>query len=190
MEVPKSAVTLRNQALVSLSLIAVGVLFRLVPHEPNFVPVGAVALAGGVLLSWRLALCLPLGIMVVSDLFIGAHSGMVFTWLGFALVALWGTAVRKLGFLKRLAFGVAGTSLIFFAVSNFGVWLTSGMYVHSLGGLVECYVMGIPFLRVSFLADAVYGLALLGGYELVGRMAESKTQTLRISRAEELDRLA
>ena len=33
----------------------------------------------------------------------------------------------------------------FFVISNFMVWLNSGMYQHTLDGLLICYTNAIPF---------------------------------------------
>ena len=49
--------------------------------------------------------------------------------------------------------------MIFFAVSNFGVWLLSMNYEKTFSGLLECYVMGLPFLQNSFISTI--GVAIL-----------------------------
>jgi hypothetical protein len=59
-------------------------------------------------------------------------------------------------------FTLAG-SLVFFVVSNFGVWLFQSMYPKSLEGLAACYIAAIPFFRNSLLGDAGYAVLLFGG---------------------------
>jgi hypothetical protein len=56
------------------------------------------------------------------------------------------------------------SGMVFFIVSNFGVWVTSGMYAHTLDGLLECYVMALPFFRTSLMADLFYSAVLFGLY--------------------------
>ena len=165
MEIRKGAVNW--QLVAALLLIIAGTALRLLPHIPNFAPVGAIALFGGAVLGWRLAVWLPLALMIFSDLFIGFYPGIAFTWAGFLLVALFGMLLRRMGLAGRIVIGGAASGVLFFVVSNFGVWLTSGMYVHAFDGLVQCYAMALPFFRVSLIADLFYSAVIFGLYELV-----------------------
>jgi hypothetical protein len=159
---------------VALLLMAIGVLFRVLPHEPNFAPVGAIALFGGVVLGWRTAIWLPLAIMAITDMFLGFYPGMSYTWAGFVLVSVVGMCLRNSRFLTRVLLGALGSGIVFFAVSNFGVWASSGMYPHTLGGLAHCYAMALPFLRTSLLADLFYSFVLFGLYEFVARFIDAR----------------
>lgn len=165
MEIRKGAVNW--QLVAALFLIIAGTALRLLPHIPNFAPVGAIALFGGAVLGWRLAVWLPLALMIFSDLFIGFYPGIAFTWAGFLLVALFGMLLRRMGLAGRIVIGGAASGVLFFVVSNFGVWFTSGMYVHTFDGLVQCYAMALPFFRVSLIADLFYSAVIFGLYELV-----------------------
>lgn len=165
MEIRKGAVNW--QLIAALLLVVAGTALRLLPHVPNFAPVGAIALFGGVVLGWRLAVWLPLALMICSDFFIGFYPGIEFTWAGFLLVALFGTLLKHVGLAGRIVIGGTASGLLFFIVSNFGVWLTSGMYVHTFNGLVQCYGMALPFFRVSLMADLFYSAVIFGLYELV-----------------------
>lgn len=141
---------------LAVALVAIGVIFRLLPHEANFAPVAALSLLAGALLGWRYALAVPLGIMLISDLVIGFYSSMAFTWLGFLLIAAFGMLFRKSSLTKRVVLGSLGSAVIFFVVSNLGVWLMSGMYQLNLAGLVECFTLALPFFRATLLSDIVY----------------------------------
>jgi len=165
MEIRKGAVNW--QLVAALLLIIAGTALRLLPHIPNFAPVGAIALFGGAVLGWRLAVWLPLALMISSDLFIGFYPGIAFTWAGFLLVALFGMLLRRMGLAGRIVIGGAASGVLFFVVSNFGVWLTSGMYAHTFDGLAQCYAMALPFFRVSLIADLFYSAVIFGLYELV-----------------------
>lgn len=151
---------------VAVALIVFGVILRILPHDANFAPVGAIALFGGAVLSARHALWLPLVIMIVSDIFIGFHDTMLFTWGGFVLVGMFGMLLRKSSNALRIPVGALGSGLVFFIVSNFGVWVEGRLYPHTLQGLVECYVAALPFLRTSLIADLIFAAVLFGAYAL------------------------
>jgi hypothetical protein len=160
-----------NTTLIALALIVVGIVLRIIPHTANFAPVGAIALFGGAILSARYALWVPLVIMVVSDLFIGFHGTILFTWGGFVLVGMFGMFLRDRSNAERIPLGALGSALIFFIVSNFGVWVEGKLYPHTLQGLADCFVAAIPFLRTSLIADLLFAAALFGAYALAVKMA-------------------
>ena len=160
------AVAIDRTKAIALALILTGIGLRLVPHAANFAPVGAIAIFGGAVLDKKLAWWLPLAIMIASDLIIGLHSAVLFTWGGFALIGLYGMLLREQKTLPKILLGALGSGVIFYVISNFGVWATTGLYPHTLQGLTDCYVAALPFFRTSLLADFVYCAALFGGYAL------------------------
>jgi len=173
MEIPK--VTIKHAEFIIVpALIVFGVMLRLLPHEPNVAPVGAIALFGGAVFGWRAAIGLPLGILILSDLVIGMYPGIQYTWIGFLLVAIFGMALRKVAFLPRVAAGAFGSAAIFFVVSNAGVWLAGGLYPHTIAGLEHCYAAAIPFFRPTLLGDGLYGSVLFGAYALALRWADAR----------------
>jgi hypothetical protein len=71
-------------------------------------------------------------------------------------------------------------SMIFFLVSNFGVWLTSPVaYASGFSGLVATMSAGVPFFWNTLAGDLVYAGILFGGFELAKNMYPS----LSLSRA-------
>ena len=148
MEIRKSSV--KVQLTIAATLVAFGVLLRFSPHIPNFAPIGAIALFGGAMLGRKFAVGLPLAAMVISDIFIGFYQGILFTWLGFALVATFAMLLKNKKFTQRVAIGAPAAAIIFYLVSNFGVWLTSGMYSLTLAGFIDCYVQDYPFYVPPF----------------------------------------
>lgn len=165
MEVPKTL----NKKLVTAvvaSLILLGIAWRLVPHVPNFAPISAIALVLSMTIGWRKSLLAVLAIMAVSDLVIGGYSGMYWTWLGFGLIVALGYGIRRLPMVWRILAGALGASTLFFIVSNFGTWISSGMYSLDFTGLAQCYAMAIPFLKATLASDLVFTAALLTNYEL------------------------
>lgn len=151
---------------VASALIVLAVVLRVLPHAANFAPVAAVAIFGGAILPRRLAIAVPLLAMMASDLVIGLHPLIPLTWGCYALFALASSMTLRGGSLKRGIGLTFGSSLFFFAVTNFGVWLTSGMYAHTWNGLSRCYAMALPFFRNTAMSDIVYTAALFGVYYL------------------------
>jgi hypothetical protein len=165
----------RTVRLIVLALLVSGTLLRLVPHPANFAPVTAIAIFGGATLPRRWAIVLPLGLMVVSDAFLGWYSLIPVTWGWYLLTALASSYwLKHLGW-RRGGLLTAGASAGFFVVTNFAVWLTSGMYVHTWAGLGRCYLMALPFFRNSLLSDGLYTAALFMAYHW-GVRADRKRQ--------------
>jgi hypothetical protein len=58
-------------------------------------------------------------------------------------------------------------SLVFFLLTNFAVWILTPWYAKTFIGLVQCYLMAIPFLRNTLLGDLSYVIIFFGAYEIV-----------------------
>lgn len=148
-----------------LMIIFLGGMSRLIPHPWNFTAIGAMALLGGVRSSSKIeSLVVPFLALLISDFIIGFHSVMFFTYLGFALVVMIGWWVKNHVNNKNLIFAALSSSMIFFLVSNFGVWSTQGMYPLTVLGLMECYVSALPFLGNQIFGDLFYTAVLFGAY--------------------------
>ncbi|MFH0791310.1 MAG: DUF6580 family putative transport protein [Candidatus Omnitrophota bacterium] len=154
--------------MLAIALIVLGISTRFLPHVPNFTPVIAIALFGGYYLNRKYAVLVPLLLMVFSDIFLGMHNTMFFTWGSVVLISILGITQKK----NKSVLNVAGSSLasavLFFAITNFGVWI-SGWYPYTLGGVADCYIMGIPFFRATLLSTVVYSAVMFGAYELIAR---------------------
>ena len=158
---------------LALALVALGVLFRLLPHPGNFTPTAAIALFSGVALEAPLAFAVPLLVMVASDVLIGPHSLFWLVWLSFVLVTWLGQSVRERDGVLPVALAALGGSVLFFVVTNLGVFLFERMYARSAAGLVECFTMALPFFRNSLAGDLFYSLALFSVFELCRRGARA-----------------
>lgn len=163
-------------------LIVGAVLSRLLPHPPNFTPITAIALFAGMYFDRKYAVILPLIILAMSDYVIGFYSGWYWVYGSFMLIGLLSIWLRgNFGPTQVMLTSTTG-SIIFYLVTNFGVWLTSGMYPMTEVGLFECYVAAIPFFRNTFLGDLVYTVLLFGTYEafeaFMSRMGYSTTRTV------------
>lgn len=173
-------VRVKQFAWLGLALVVFGVLMRFLPHPANLAPVGAIALFGGAVLPRKLAWWLPLAVMVISDLFIGFYNGIGFVWFSFLLIGWYGMSLRNRGLLAQIGLGALGASVLFFLVSNFGVWLQGKMYALTWSGLVECYTMALPFFRNTLLGDLIYGSLLFGAWGLATRFVERREKSAEL----------
>lgn len=155
--------------IVFFGLIAVFSFFaRLLPHAPNFAPVGALAILAGAHLSKKYALLLPLAVMLVSDYFIGFYNIniMISVYFSFLLYALFGNAFGKGRKLAKFAGGAFLGAVLFFLITNFAVWAFSSMYSKDLSGLLFSYTLALPFFKNTLLGDLFYTAVFFAAYEL------------------------
>lgn len=152
-----------------VAAIATAAALRLVPHPPNFSPIAAMALFSGVYLPKRaIAFVAPFAALVLSDLALGGlYAGIGFVYFSFALTVLIGWAVS----LRRTPLTIASTavasSILFFLLTNFGMWLFSGIYPRNWEGFAACYVAAIPFFQNTLAGDLCYAALLFGGFALL-----------------------
>lgn len=165
-------------------LVAIGVLIaaaavaRLVPHPPNVAPIAAMALFGGAMFAnvW-LAVLVPIAAMVLSDLVLGLHGTLPFVYASFLLITGIGLWLRQAAGARGRIPGPAmiggaavASSVLFFLVTNFGVWLTAPFYPKTAAGLWAAYTAGLPFFRNTVLGDLFYCAVLFGGFALLERL--------------------
>ena len=141
-----------------LSAIVVAAALRLVPHPPNFSPDrrdGAVQRrlsrqASHWHSSRRLAHCL------LSDLVLGFYHGMATVYATVALIVVIGWSLSGARSPLRIGAAAIASSILFFVITNFGMWLFSGFYPRTLAGLEACYVAAIPFFQNTVAGDLFY----------------------------------
>ena len=155
--------------LIPLSLVALGTIARFLPHLPNFSPIAAMALFGGVYLPKRSALILPVIALLISDIFLGLYQPilMIFVYSSFLLCAILGLWINKHKKWYTILGSAVIASCIFYIFTNFAVWAFTSWYVKTLAGLIECYVAALPFFRNTLIGDIFYVSALFGAYELI-----------------------
>jgi len=141
--------------------ISAGVMARLIPHTPNFAPLAAVALLSGLYCNKRYGYLIPLAIYILSDLILGLHNTVLFTWGSLIIIYFLGWHLRQKKTMARAVCYTILSSLTFFVITNFGVWLM-GWYPHTTSGLAQCFINALPFFRISLAADLVYGAVFFG----------------------------
>ena len=163
-------------------MIVIAAASRLLPHPPNFVPTGAMALFGAAALPKKwLVYLVPLAAYYLSDLllnnilyaayFDGLYLGAdPYIYLGVLLMIAVGVGLLRGQAFSWLRIGGAafGATLVFYVVSNFGVWAGGAMYPTTLAGLIAAYAAGLPFLLNSLLANLLFSGALFGSAKYFG----------------------
>ena len=163
------------RVLALLSAILAAAVLRLVPHPPNFTPIGAMALFSGAYLGRKgaVALVAPLAALLLSDLVLGFYHGMLTVYFSVALIVLLGAIALKRRSPLRIGGAALASSLLFFVLTNFGMWLSSGFYPLTFAGLGACFVAAIPFFQNTIAGDLFYATLLFGGFALLERSVPS-----------------
>jgi len=147
--------------------ILLAVILRLIPHIPNVAPIAAMALFGGVYLNKWYALLVPLVAMFLSDIFLGFHASMPMVYGSFLITGFLGLWLKNHKSLPIIALTSVTSSLIFFLLTNFNFWYVTPLYPKTFSGMIEAYVMAVPFFRNTIIGDLLYTGVLFGSYELV-----------------------
>ena len=128
---------------------------RLIPHEPNFTPILSLSILGflfSTILSVKLLIVL--GSMFFSDLIIGTHDFILYVYFSLIILIIFSNSKN---YIYMIFFG----PLIFFIITNFGVWLNSSYYTKNINGLIECFYMAIPFFKNTILSTFFYCILIL-----------------------------
>ncbi|MDD2263683.1 MAG: hypothetical protein PHT70_01865 [Bacteroidales bacterium] len=190
-DIPMNKTNLRFGTITLLLLIAC--ISRFIPHPPNFAPMGAMALFGAAYYSKRwLAYLVPVITFYFSDLFLNnvvygeyfdsfvwLYQGAYWTYGSMLLIVLVGSLLLRKISASKVIIASLTASVLFFLVSNFGVWFSTTMYPKNLTGLAACYTAGIPFFKNTLLGDFVYCGVMFGVFEF----AERRIPALRLNKA-------
>ena len=141
---------------------------RFIPHPPNFTSLIALGFYVPCILGRKyipaLILC-----FIFTDLLIGFHKTILFTWGSIIFIGLISQYFIKTKLSRIL--GVLSCAFLFFIITNFGIW-SLGYYDYTIKGILECYIMAIPFfgqtlistLFYSFIIELIYSLNLVQNY--------------------------
>jgi hypothetical protein len=164
---------------LALTLIVLAALVRLVPHPPNFAPVGGVAIFGGARLRGWQAYCVPIFVMLLTDpirsRLEGAYSA--YSWATLIIygcflinVLLGRVFLRHSSNPLRIASVAVAGSIQFYVITNLFVWWRAiPTYPHTFSGLIECYTAALPFFGRTLAGDLFYTGVLFTAYALLSR---------------------
>ncbi|MEM7549052.1 MAG: DUF6580 family putative transport protein [Bacteroidota bacterium] len=172
-----------NNILAVVVFIAVAIASRffgpaLFGHPSNFAPVDAVALFSGAYIARRwLSIAIPLLFVWIGDVivnygyygrFVAFYDGFYWQYGTYALIVLLGFIMlnKKVKPLNVLGASLSA-SVLFFVLTNFGVWASGTLYPKTIEGLITCYFAAIPFFKQTLTSDLVYCTFLFGSFELL-----------------------
>lgn len=174
----------RTGFIVVSAIILTAALSRIIPHQWNYTPVGAMALFGAAWYSNRwMAYLVPLISLWISDVVINNtihaaytegfslfHSSMIGVYIAFIAMTFVGTLLlRKVRVGSVLLAAVLG-ALVFWLITDFAAWTWGFVpYPKNLGGLLASYTAGFPFFLNLLLGNLIYSAVLFGGFELLRR---------------------
>jgi hypothetical protein len=171
---------MKTRLITLIGFVLAAAFTRLIPHPWNFTAIGAMALFGGAYFESRgPSLLVPLAALFLTDLILGFHATMLYVYAAFALVGILGwTLHEKKTVLRVGAYSLVASSL-FFLISNFGVWMAEPLYAKNFQGLIDCYVMAIPFFGNQIAGDLFYSAVLFGVFEYARRRVPALTASPR-----------
>ena len=159
--------------MLIIALFIFGLVVRLIPHVPNFTPILAISLFAGAYLNKKYAIWFPITLYIISELIIGINSVVLFTGGSILLITLLGWKLRnRVSFKNNLIFASV-SAILFFIVTNFGVWVI-GWYPPTLAGLIQCYIAGIPFFRMTLIATLSYVTLLTLAHNAIAKRVTNR----------------
>tara|TARA_B100001123_G_scaffold440846_1_gene580805 strand:+ start:3662 stop:4222 length:561 start_codon:yes stop_codon:yes gene_type:complete len=171
-----------KKEIFPISLILLLAFSRLLPHPPNFTPIIAVAIMSGYFFNnIKLSFIVLLIPMLLVDTLIGFYEHMFFVYLSLFLITfIFFNISKKINFRNLLFFGFFG-SLIFYLISNFGVWIsdipspvTHLPYEKNLNGLINCYFLAIPFFKNTVLSTLIFSYTAFLANHFYEKMGQQK----------------
>jgi len=160
---------MNNYRLIILVLVVVfATLLRFLPHPPNFTPIIALSIFAGVFISDRKwALLVPVSAMLVTDLFLGWHNTIPYVYASLLVIVLVGRSLRYHKTALSIFGGGVGGTMLFFIITNFGVWLSGSMYPKTWEGVIACYIAAVPFLHYMMLGTLFYSAVFFGVFYII-----------------------
>jgi hypothetical protein len=171
--------------LIAAGLILMAAGARIVNQEMhlyNFAPLAALGVfSGAVIKDKKYAFLVPVLGQLIADAYFqfftnipGFYPGEIFNYTALVAATGLGMFMGQPKALKILGFTLGG-SVIFFLLSNLGMWAT-GYYGYTFGGLVKTYVAGLPFFKNTLIGDMAGSVLMFGLYFLLQRALEAKAQ--------------
>ena len=141
---------------------------RLLPHPPNFTPILSICLFSGIMFNKKkYAYSIPLIFMLISDFVIDYYSLMFWVYLSLVIIITIGYLLKEKISKIKIIYGILMSSMIFYILSNFGVWLGSSFYTQNLSGLLSCYIAGLPFFQNNLLSNIFFSCIIFYSYKII-----------------------
>lgn len=168
---------MKKKDILILAAVLVGlVVVRSVFQIPNFNPLGAVALMGGMLAAKKLwSWIVPFAALFIGDIIMSLSSPMyldyifsanfVFVYTSFAAIIAIGIVLRKTPSLKTVLGGSLLAAFVFFLVTNAGAWILMPAYTKDFAGLLTSYEMALPFFRATLVSQVIFSVGIFVVYQ-------------------------
>ena len=145
-----------NYLKFTLGVLIVLSASRFVPHPPNFTSLIALSFYLPAFFGRK-----SIGILViayaVTDFIIGFHNTILFTWGSVILIGLMSHYFRT-----NIKYRILGSfigAILFFVVTNFGVWSFGG-YGYDFNGLILCYFFSSTFFGYTVLSTLIFSITI------------------------------
>lgn len=185
-----------KKILFPLLIILSAVLIRLFPHAPNFTPIAAMALFGGTYLNKKYSVAIVFLALILSDYlllyihpfasqFINIskiypplaliHGSTLLVYgclLVTAGVGIWLSSHKSL---KNIITASLFSSILFFLVTNFNFFYPASLYPKTFNGMIESYIMALPFFKNTLFGDLFYTSLFFGGIELLVKLSKRES---------------
>ena len=159
--------TSKNEIITVSIMVAIAAATRFLPHPPNFTAIGGMALFGAATLTnKKLAFLVPIMAMLISDLFI-PNGFDLSVYTAVIVIAAMGLLISNKKGPMPVIVGSISASVIFFAISNFGVWASQAMYTKNAIGLISCFEAAIPFFPNTLAGDLFFSSLLFSSYAII-----------------------
>lgn len=175
-----------SSIIIASILVLLAAVSRVAMYPDNFSPMIGMAIFGGaVIKDKRMAFALPLFAMLLSDIMFEVFDiaqgfwglGQLIGYGIFALITVTAFNLKKFSVLNIAGYSIM-SSVIFFVLSNGSFFFIDNpvyhTYTQDINGFFQCYLLALPFFKISVVADLVYSGLLFGIYSLVQRFAFRK----------------
>ena len=151
-----------NYVKISIGIFLILAASRFIPHPPNFTSLLAISFYIPIIFGSRFIPSVVISLFL-TDIVLGLHSTMLFTWGSVVLIGIISRYFNS-SLITRLTGALTG-AVLFFIITNFGVWIT-GYYGYSLRGFINCYLLAIPFFSYSLISTLIFSVIIETLYKL------------------------
>ena len=150
-----------NYLKIAFGVLVVLSASRFIPHPPNFSSLLALSFYIPAVFGIKFIPTVILALLF-TDLIIGLHSTMFFTTGSVILIGMISKYFNHS--IMIILFGALTGALIFFLITNFGVWL-NGSYGYTIAGFISCYILALPFFGYSVISTIIFSVIIESLYK-------------------------
>ncbi len=160
--------------MIAYLVLLLAAISRLLPHALHGVGLNVTAVGGGLLFFGarrpRGQIAIAVFVMALTDVYLTRYvygypfhlRSYVVTWLWYGAVCLLGSNLLRQVSALRVGAAVLASATGFFLLSNLVVWIGSGMYAHTLSGVMACYAAALPFYGNDLVSTGLTSGVLFG----------------------------